>query len=255
MKVRFLADADLNKAIVSGVLRREPSIGFLTAQAAGLRRMKDAEVLTLAADRRRVLVSHDVGTTPTRFREFKKSGNVSAGVFLLAQALDIGRVIEQLLLISIASDASEWKPIGVAALVTGYMGSAASSRQHGVVDFPAPVHPALIHVTPTSPNEPSLRRHQARPMLMLDTIVAVRIREVLGRSHRAASIFSALMDRVMAYMAENHTVVRSRKKCMLRVVEIPRLFRNHVVCMFFDIVEAIPTMGAAATLPHPGLRF
>jgi hypothetical protein len=26
MKVRFLADADLNKAIVNGVLRREPSI-------------------------------------------------------------------------------------------------------------------------------------------------------------------------------------------------------------------------------------
>ena len=45
MKVRFLADADLNKAIVSGVLRREPSIDFLAAHAAGLRGMKDAEVL------------------------------------------------------------------------------------------------------------------------------------------------------------------------------------------------------------------
>ena len=28
MKVRFLADAGLNKAIVSGVLRREPSVDF-----------------------------------------------------------------------------------------------------------------------------------------------------------------------------------------------------------------------------------
>src|ERR1022692_883210 len=36
VKVRFLADADLTRAIVSGVLRREPSIDFLTAQAAGL---------------------------------------------------------------------------------------------------------------------------------------------------------------------------------------------------------------------------
>jgi hypothetical protein len=33
VKVRFLADADLSKAIVSGVLRREPSLDFLTAQA------------------------------------------------------------------------------------------------------------------------------------------------------------------------------------------------------------------------------
>ncbi len=48
VKVRFLADADLNKAIVNGLLRREPSVDFLTAQAAG---MKDPEVLALAAKR------------------------------------------------------------------------------------------------------------------------------------------------------------------------------------------------------------
>ena len=41
VKVRFLADADLNRAIVSGVLRREPSVDFLTAQAAGLHGMND----------------------------------------------------------------------------------------------------------------------------------------------------------------------------------------------------------------------
>ena len=59
MKVRFLADADLNRAIVSGTLRRELSLDFLTAQAAGLRGMSDPEVLALAAERQRVLVSHD----------------------------------------------------------------------------------------------------------------------------------------------------------------------------------------------------
>lgn len=51
MKVRFLADADLNQAIASGVLRREPLVHFLTAQAAGLRGMNDPEVLALAAKR------------------------------------------------------------------------------------------------------------------------------------------------------------------------------------------------------------
>ena len=60
MKVRFLADADLNKAIVSGVVRRRPSIDFLTARAAGLRGMKDLEVLELAAAQQRALVSHDL---------------------------------------------------------------------------------------------------------------------------------------------------------------------------------------------------
>ena len=109
MKVRFLADADLNKAIVNGVLRREPSIDFLSAHAAGLRRMKDPEVLALAAGQQRVLVSHDVGTMPENFRKFRNAGKRSAGVFLVPQSLDIGTAIQELLLIWLASEASEWE--------------------------------------------------------------------------------------------------------------------------------------------------
>lgn len=109
MKIRFLADADLNKAIVNGVLRHEPSIDFLTAQAAGLRRLKDSEVLALASERQRVLVSHDVSTMPTHWRAFHDAGNRSPGVFLIPQSLEIGRAIDELLLIWVASEASEWE--------------------------------------------------------------------------------------------------------------------------------------------------
>jgi len=109
VKVRFLADADLNKAIVSGVLRREPSVDFLTAHAAGLRRMTDPKVLTVAAQQQRVPVSHDVGTMPAHFRAFKNAGRQSAGVFLIAQSLDVGTAIDELLLIWLASEATEWE--------------------------------------------------------------------------------------------------------------------------------------------------
>ncbi len=107
MKVRFLADAYLNKAIVSGVMRREPSLDFLTAQAAGLRGMNDSEVLALAAERRRVLVSHDAGTMPalSRFQRCRKS---KRRCIPIPQRLDIGTAIEELLLVWLASDASEW---------------------------------------------------------------------------------------------------------------------------------------------------
>ncbi|HEY6344799.1 MAG TPA: DUF5615 family PIN-like protein [Bryobacteraceae bacterium] len=108
MKVRFLADADLNKAIVSGVLHREPAIDFLTAHTAGLRQMKDPEILALAATQQRVLVSHDVGTMPAHFRAFRDAGKRSAGVFLIAQSLDVGTAIEELLLVWLASEASDW---------------------------------------------------------------------------------------------------------------------------------------------------
>jgi Domain of unknown function (DUF5615) len=100
---------NLNKAIVSGVLRREPSLDFLTAQSAGLRGMDDPEVLALAAEQQRVLVSHDVGTMPAHFRAFKNAGRQSAGVFLIAQSLDVGAAIDELLLVWLASEASEWE--------------------------------------------------------------------------------------------------------------------------------------------------
>jgi hypothetical protein len=109
VKVRFLADADLNNAIVSGVLRQEPAIDFFTARAAGLRKMKDPEVLMLAAGQQRVLVSHDVGTMPAHFRALRDAGRQSAGVFLVPQSLEVGRAIEELLLIWLASEASEWE--------------------------------------------------------------------------------------------------------------------------------------------------
>lgn len=109
MKVRFLADADLNTAIVSGVLRREPSVDFLTAYAAGLRNMNDLDVLATAAQRQRAIVSHDVGTMPMCFREFMSYANRSPGLFLIPQALDIGTAIEELVLIWLASEASDWE--------------------------------------------------------------------------------------------------------------------------------------------------
>jgi hypothetical protein len=109
VKVRFLADADLNKAIVSGVLRREPSIDFLTAQAAGLGGLGDSEVLALAAEGQRLLVSHDVGTMPAHFRAFRMDGRRSCGVFLIPQSFDVGAAIEELLLVWLASEASEWE--------------------------------------------------------------------------------------------------------------------------------------------------
>lgn len=108
MKVRFLADADLNRAIVTGVLRREPAVDFLSAQAAGLRGMLDPEVLALAAGQQRILVSHDAGTMPRHFREFGAAGNHSSGVFLIPQSVEVGVAIEELLLIWLVSDALDW---------------------------------------------------------------------------------------------------------------------------------------------------
>jgi hypothetical protein len=108
VKIRFLADADLRRAILTGVLRREPNVDFLPANAGGLRGLSDPEVLRLASTRSRVLVSHDVGTMPHHFRTFIDVGSPSPGLILIPQSLDVGIAIDELLLVWQASDASEW---------------------------------------------------------------------------------------------------------------------------------------------------
>jgi len=64
MKVRFQADADLNQILLKATLRREPSIDFQTAYAAGLVSLNDKEILAKAAEQGRVLVTHDRKTMP-----------------------------------------------------------------------------------------------------------------------------------------------------------------------------------------------
>ena len=107
--IRFLADADLNEGIVAGCLRREPTMDFLSANAANLEGVPDPKVLALAAEQDRILVSHDFQTMPHHFGEFLQVRGSSPGVLLVPQYLPIGEAIDELVLIWGASDAQEWE--------------------------------------------------------------------------------------------------------------------------------------------------
>jgi Domain of unknown function (DUF5615) len=56
-KIRFQADADLRHAIVTGVTRRQANLDFQSANAAGLEGIKDPEVLEIAAQDNRLLMT------------------------------------------------------------------------------------------------------------------------------------------------------------------------------------------------------
>ncbi len=107
MKIRFLADADLNQDVVKGVLRRAPGIDFRTAVSAALRGLSDLEVLALAASEGRILVSHDRKTMPRAFAEWVRTAR-SPGVLIISQKTDLLAAIEALLLVWAASEAEEW---------------------------------------------------------------------------------------------------------------------------------------------------
>lgn len=105
--VQFQADADLNQAIVTGVIRHQSDISFQTATEAGLEGLKDLEVLALSAQQKRILVTHDRRTMPTEFAEFITNSQ-SAGVLIVSRKIALETIIEELILIWSVTTAEEW---------------------------------------------------------------------------------------------------------------------------------------------------
>jgi hypothetical protein len=107
MKIRFQADADLNEDIVLGLTRLEPEIDFQTATEANLGGMSDPEVLSRAAEDKRILVTHDRRTMPSHFAVFVLQ-NKSPGVFVIGQNVSVRTGIYELSLIWNCSESEEW---------------------------------------------------------------------------------------------------------------------------------------------------
>lgn len=92
------ADADLHPGIVKGLRKQTSSVSFHSAQGFIPDAMPDRQVLALAADQGRVLVSHDFKTMPRHFRAFS-SERLSPGLILIPQRLPIGTAIVELQLV------------------------------------------------------------------------------------------------------------------------------------------------------------
>ncbi len=107
MRPRFQADADFNNKIVTGLRRREPSVDIRGARDGEVIGKLDPEVLLIAADAGRILLTHDRTTMPGYFAELLQVRS-SPGVLIVTQDLDIGTAIEDILLIWAATDAGEW---------------------------------------------------------------------------------------------------------------------------------------------------
>ena len=95
MRVRFQADADLDGRVLRGLRRAEPGVDIRTATDAGLDGLEDSEVLQIAAESGRILVSQDRRTMPSYFNRYV-AGQQSPGVILLREAIPISTAIAEL---------------------------------------------------------------------------------------------------------------------------------------------------------------
>jgi hypothetical protein len=107
--LRVLADENFHGAIVRGILRASPSLDLITVADAGLLGMSDPQLLAWAAERGRLLLTHDVRTIPTHVQARLTSGLPMPGVVEVPALCSIRQVIEDIVLLCECSLDGEWE--------------------------------------------------------------------------------------------------------------------------------------------------
>lgn len=105
---QFLADHNLRDRIVRGVLRREPTVQFLRARNLELDEFPDNEFLHAAAKAGFITISHDEKTMAGFAYDRIVRGEPMPGLFVCSQSLADAIIIEQLVMIWVASEHEEW---------------------------------------------------------------------------------------------------------------------------------------------------
>lgn len=108
MTVRFLADENFNRRIVTGLLRRIDDLDLARVQGIGLLGTDDRTVLAWTADQDRVLMTHDAATIPHFAHARVAAGVAMPGVLIVPVTMAIGEAIEDLALLAAVSPNGEW---------------------------------------------------------------------------------------------------------------------------------------------------
>ncbi|HKC63985.1 MAG TPA: DUF5615 family PIN-like protein [Pyrinomonadaceae bacterium] len=106
--LRVLIDQDIDHDILRGLMRRIPQLDAVTAFEIGMSEATDTELLIWAAQKDRIIVTHDRTTMPTHAAELMSEGKSIAGVFVVLRRLPLHQVIEDLELVITCSENSEW---------------------------------------------------------------------------------------------------------------------------------------------------
>ena len=107
--IRFLLDENFNGKIVRGLRARQPVVDMVRVQDTELCGADDPSVLEWAAQEGHILLTHDVDTLTKYAGERIEQGLPMAGVILVRDTLPVAKVIEDLLTVLGASEASDWE--------------------------------------------------------------------------------------------------------------------------------------------------
>lgn len=106
--MKFLADENFNNDILRGVWRRIPDADFIRVQDTTIAGAEDPIVLEYAVTYGYILLTHDVNTMRGFYYDRINNSLPVPGVFLVHKQTPVGRVVDELELIILASEESEW---------------------------------------------------------------------------------------------------------------------------------------------------
>jgi hypothetical protein len=105
----LLFDENFNYRIVRGLRRRSPDLDLLSVQQAGLAGISDPDLLEWAAQRGKILVTHDISTIPAFAYERVTAEKPMSGVVAVPNNLSISGAISDLELILTAASPQEFQ--------------------------------------------------------------------------------------------------------------------------------------------------
>lgn len=106
--LRILFDQDFDHNILRGIVQRIPGIDYLSAYEADTGEMHDTDVLLWAAQKKRILITHDLKTMPSHYASLYSKGIELQGVFVVPRSVSMARSIEELSVLIHCSENEEW---------------------------------------------------------------------------------------------------------------------------------------------------
>lgn len=107
--IRFAADENFNNDILRALKRSYPQLDIERVQDTEVYQADDPKVLEWAASQNRILLTHDINTMIKHGYERVVAGLPMPGIFAVQESTPIGVVIDELVLVVGASEASDWE--------------------------------------------------------------------------------------------------------------------------------------------------